>query len=354
MSSERASSRGGGAREALRSGPRCMRGVDGSHPKWVSVFEQLDRVLDVPCPVLLSGPHGVGKQKAARALHESGCGQGGPFVVVDCLGAEPPHAAELDERGCQDEGPEGAHVSAPRKRFGTTSAAEHWVAAARGGTLYIEEITRLPAHAQVTLATLLREDAEPFRLVCASRLPASRLLGDGRLREDFFYRASVVSCGLPTLAERGSDIVELALLFLREATRRHRDVTDIAPTARRLLSSYAWPGNVSELRSVVEHAAAVCSGTKIEPADLPVRLRELGNLDFEPRHDLETQLPEDGLDLRSTLEALENRLLLQALDRTGWNKQRAAALLGLNRTTLVEMLKRKRLVRPTVEPKLAS
>jgi DNA-binding NtrC family response regulator len=194
-----------------------------------------------------------------------------------------------------------------------------------------------------------------FRLVCASRVPAGQLVASRLLRDDFFYAASVVTCVPPLLGSRGDDVLLLAQVFLQETARRlGRKVDDIGPSARRLLTSYRWPGNVSELRAVMEHAVAVSRDTQIEPADLPAHVRDVGTGGEGLGGHGEIQLPEEGLDLRRTLEALENTLLQQALDRTGWNKQRAAALLGLNRTTLVEMLKRKRMARPTSERKMAS
>ncbi len=344
--------------------PRSMTGVDGSDPAWVAMFRQLDRVLDVPCPVLLTGPHGVGKHVTARALHQNGCGSRGPFVWVDCQDPEQPARAPADEHisGVSStlEADETVVVRPAQatRRFGTASSPEEWVRAAAGGTLYVDEITGLPPHAQVALAAALRQDgtaAPRFRLVCASRIAAEQLVGTRLLREDFFYLASVVSCAPPLLRSRRDDVLLLAQMFLEETARRlGREVDDIGPAARRLLTSYRWPGNVSELRSVMEHAVAVSRDAKLEPADLPAHVRDVGAEGERSSGHGEIQLPAEGLDLRRTLEALENTLLQQALDRTGWNKQRAAALLGLNRTTLVEMLKRKRMSRPTSERKMAS
>jgi DNA-binding NtrC family response regulator len=244
------------------------------------------------------------------------------------------------------------------RRFGTASSPDEWARAAAGGTLYVDEITALPPHAQVALGAALRQDgtaAPRFRLVCASRVPAEQLVATRLLRDDFFYLASVVSCVPPLLRSRGDDVLLLAQMFLQETARRlGRQVEDISPAARRLLTSYRWPGNVSELRAVMEHAVAVSRETKLEPADLPARVRDVGTEGDSSSGHGEIHLPAEGLDLRRTLEAIENTLLQQALDRTGWNKQRAAALLGLNRTTLVEMLKRKRMSRPTSERKMAS
>lgn len=304
-----------------------MGSVLGQAPGWVAAFRELDRVVEVNCPVLLSGPHGSGKHTCARALHQAG--GGGPFVHIDALG-------ERQGRGLASAPARGSAL-----RFDVHSPPERWLRSAIRGTLFVSELTALPTTAQVALAEALRHPTPSgrVRIVVGSQFSRDELLEHASVRRDLFYRVSVLSCVLPPLRERGADILALAQAYLDElpgSVPRH-----FSAAAQEILLAYDWPGNMSELRSVVEHAAAIARGPLVAPTDLPRTVRRLNR---PPAQSL--SVPENGIDLRATLEQLEDELLLQALDRAGWNKQRAARLLGLNRTTLVEMLKRKRLRRP--------
>ncbi len=316
--------------------PRTAQGVTGKADAWLHVFRELDRVIDIPCPILLTGPHGSGKHTCARALHRVSAPRR-PFVLVD--GAA----------GAQRSDDAAVH------RVGVDSSPELWIELAASGTLFVSELTHLPPSAQLLLEEMLghvRHRQDGCRLIVASELSVEQLRAHPSVRRGFFYRVSVLSCVVPPLRDRGDDVLELAREFLHDALQRcpvpreaHRrnagTIGRFSPAAEQLLRSYPWPGNIAELRNAVEHAAAFAGGRTVRPVDLPSHLRTLS---APPSVSLE--LPPEGLDLRRTLDALESRFLQEALDRTCWNKQRAARLLGLNRTTLVEMLKRKRLHRP--------
>jgi DNA-binding NtrC family response regulator len=172
--------------------------------------------------------------------------------------------------------------------------------------------------------------------VAAADVDLEQAVHKGTFREDLFYRLNVIHFHVPALSERQDDVGLLVDHFLeRICAKLGRDKLRLSPAADRLLATYGWPGNVRELENSIERAILLCPSGTIEPRDLPARVR--GERHQGP------ELPTSGIDLRKTVEAFENDLIRQALARTGWNKNQAAQLLGLNRTTLVEMLKRKRL-----------
>ena len=146
---------------------------------------------------------------------------------------------------------------------------------------------------------------------------------------------------MPPLRDRAEDIPLLVQHFLLRSTKKTgRKVAGVSRAAAQLLATWSWPGNVRELENTLERAVLLSTGDRIEPGDLPSKVRGLGT---ERR--TTPKLPDSGIDLRAAVEGFENGLIRQALDKTGWNKNRAAMLLGLNRTTLVEMLKRKRMTK---------
>ncbi len=164
-------------------------------------------------------------------------------------------------------------------------------------------------------------------------------VADGLFRKDLFYRLNVIHLKVPSLRERPEDIPSLVQHFLvTQSDRTGRSGVTISARALDLLMAWSWPGNVRELENTIERAVILAPSNVIDAEDLPSAVRGLQSM-----RSVSSALPDGGLDLRRSVEAFENDLIRQALDRTGWNKNRAARLLGLNRTTLVEMLKRKRM-----------
>jgi DNA-binding NtrC family response regulator len=182
------------------------------------------------------------------------------------------------------------------------------------------------------------------RIVAATNRDLETEVTQRRFREDLYYRLNVIHIGLPALRERGDDVEVLAFHFLKSCAARagRTDIVAFSPDALGALRAYAWPGNVRSLENTIERAVLLSAGPLIEVEDLPVRVLEASQSTSEPASGtMQRALPEGGIDLRAAVEEYENRLIAQALERTGRNKNRAAQLLGLNRTTLVEMLKRK-------------
>jgi transcriptional regulator with PAS, ATPase and Fis domain len=322
----------------LRERPRSMQGVVGSSPELLDVFAVVDRVADTNCTVLITGGSGTGKELVARGVHSQSPRASGPFVAVNC-GAIPEALLESELFGHA----RGAFTGAHQTKLGRIGVADK-------GTLFLDEIGELPLALQVKLLRILQaHEYSPVgdtrvlkadvRVVAATNIDLERAVLEGKFRQDLYYRLNVIHLQVPDLRQRVSDIPELVEHFMEAAREKTgRQVLHISRAAMQLLIDYDWPGNVRELENTIERALLLCTGERIEPADLPVRVRGLGN----PGNNC-PKLPESGIDLRAAVESYENDLIRQALDRTGWNKNRAASLLKLNRTTLVEMLKRKRI-----------
>ncbi|MES2522414.1 MAG: sigma-54 dependent transcriptional regulator [Gemmatimonadota bacterium] len=281
-----------------------------------------ERIAPSPHPVLLTGESGTGKEVLALAIHTFS--KRGPFVVVNC-GAIPHQLIEAELFGHE----RGAFTGADRERTGLIEAAH-------GGTLFLDEIGELPLSLQPALlrfvetgevrrvgATRLRRF--DVRVIAATHRDLESEMGEGRFREDLYWRLNVLPLEVSPLRERPADVLPLARHFLAEmgCTR----TLDVATTA--LLSSYAWPGNVRELRNAMHRAAAFGTGASITPADLPPRLREANRVAA-----LVAQASQQQLALRD----VERAYVLEIVRRTDGNKSRAAEILGLDRKTLYRKL----------------
>jgi sigma-54 specific flagellar transcriptional regulator A len=304
------------------------------------VLDTIQRVAASTCTVLITGESGTGKELVVAALHDASPRAGKPLVTVNC-GAIPENLIESELFGHV----RGAFTGAHATRQGHVAAAE-------GGTLFLDEIGELPMLVQVKLLRLLQQreysivgesrvTKSDIRIVAATNRDLEAEVTAHRFREDLYYRLNVIHLELPALRERSEDVELLAIHFLHGCVSRagRRDVLGFTPEALELLRGYAWPGNVRSLENTIERAVLLTAGPLVTAADLPERIRQPST----PQGQAETQrsLPDTGIDLRAAVELYENHLITQALERTGRNKNRAAQLLGLNRTTLVEMLKRK-------------
>ncbi len=325
------------ARRTMR--PTSRGKIVGQHPTMRRVLDTIERVAQSVCTVLITGESGTGKELVVAALHDASPRASKPMVTVNC-GAIPENLIESELFGHAKGAFTGAHAT--RQGF---------VAAAEGGTLFLDEVGELPLSVQVKLLRLLQQreytpvgDARvvkcDVRIVAATNRDLEAEVTARRFREDLFYRLNVIHIDLPSLRERGDDVEMLANHFLQSCAERagRTDVVAFSPDALHALRAYAWPGNVRSLENTIERAVLLCVGPEITADDLPDRIRQPAS---GVQRAAATALPDTGIDLRTAVEQYENRLIVQALERTGRNKNRAAQLLGLNRTTLVEMLKRK-------------
>ncbi len=332
--------------------PRSMAHVVGDASSLVEVYRVIDRVAATPCTILVTGESGTGKELVARAIHETSPRASKAFVAVNC-GAIPEALLESELFGHM----RGAFTGAVATKAGK-------VALAQGGTLFLDELGELPLALQVTLLRLLQnKEYSPVgdtkvhkadvRIVAATNVDLEGAVRAGAFREDLYYRLNVIHLQLPALRERPGDVARLADFFLAvHSERLGRSGLSFAQSTLEALEAWQWPGNVRELENTIERAVLLGMGPAIEPRDLPAKILTNGAVERRaPSVSMTTsvaapatvpsQLPDAGVDLRSAVEVFENDLIKQALSRTNWNKNQAARLLGLNRTTLVEMLKRK-------------
>lgn len=301
------------------------------------------KVARFPTSILISGPSGSGKERVARAIHAESDRAAGPFVAINC-GAIPRELLESDLFGHEKGSFTGAHA----QRQGRFEEAHK-------GTLFLDEIGDMPHDMQVKLLRVLEERTVErvggrgsipvdVRVISATHRDLTVAIDEQRFREDLFYRLAVFPIHLPGLAERVEDIPQLARHFLRNSATGATGL-DFSTDALAALGRHPWPGNVRELRNFIERAAILHAGETIDAAQVDALLLRTKPASQRPTMSA-TILPEQreidpaGIDLRSILADLEARYIKEALSRTGGVVADAARLLGLQRTTLVEKMRR--------------
>lgn len=298
----------------------CAAALMGEHPAMRVVFARVNQIADSGASVLIRGEEGTGKETVARLIHVCGARRAAPFISMRPATAEMPIEDEL---------------------FGTASQ-QGKLATAQQGTLFIDEIGDLPREVQNRLARVMRDQGGPgqggVRVVAATTRNLEQAVREGLFLEDLFYRLNVIPIELPPLRERPEDIPMLAERFRRTMNaRRGHTVPAFSPEVMVRLGAYPWPSNVRQLEYTVDRLVVAAQDRPVGLTDLPVTLRT----DVTELGPALVDLPPHGVDLRLLLTQLEQRLIGQALERTGGNKNRAAELLGMNRTTLVEKLRRR-------------
>ena len=305
----------------------------GSDERLLNALQTVRSVADTDCTVLISGESGTGKELVARAVHKASKRYEHPFVALNCA-AIPESMVEAELFGHA----RGAFTGAVASRCGR-------VAAANGGTLFLDEVGDMPLAAQAKLLRMLQDKtitpvgadiAIPIdvRIVAATNRNLEDMVANGTFRGDLYYRLSVIPIELPALRERAEDVELLANRFLKQANERNgRKVTQINSSAIRALRSHHWPGNVRELSHLIERTVLLKGEGIIAKQDLGLRSVGSGG-----RHPVASA--ESSLDLREAISKVERQLIHRALERTGGNRTEAAALLGLNRTTLVEKIRK--------------
>ncbi len=335
--------------------------VVGESPEILDALETIRRVAATDCSILITGETGTGKELFARAVHRGSNRKNRKFIPINCA-AIPEQLLESELFGHI----KGAFTGAVNARPGRFMSAHE-------GTIFLDEIGDLPLSAQAKLLRVLEErvvspvgaDADlpvDVRIIAATHRNLEKMVEEGTFRADLYFRLAVVPVELPALRERPEDIIRIAeLCIARSAAKLGRKVEGIDDAARQTLLSYSWPGNVRELAHMIERAVLLTRGDSIVDADLQIPGRkvkfarassqELRASGSSPVIAIKATEPttvvnapaiplSDTLDLRSALENLERQLIDRALTKAGGNRTEAAALLGLNRTTLVEKLRK--------------
>ena len=314
----------------------------------ISALETIQQIASSTCSILIIGETGTGKELFARAAHRASPRRNRPFIPVNCA-AIPETLLETELFGHL----KGAFTGATNARPGRFMTANE-------GTIFLDEIGDLPLVAQAKLLRVLEErvvspvgsDTDvpvDVRIVAATHHNLETMVAQGTFRADLYFRLAVVPIALPSLRDRADDILRLAdICVARSCERMGRVIEGFDAAARTALCHYAWPGNVRELCHMIERAVLLCRKSRLGESDLqlpnskqrfaqaPVAsTTEIACAPKQPANDTHS-----SLDLRTALENLEREMIERALLRAGGNRTEAAALLGLNRTTLVEKLRK--------------
>ena len=319
----------------------ALRRIITSDGEMQKIFNVIEKVAETNSTVLILGESGTGKELIARAIHElSGCR--GHFVPVNC-GAIPDNLLESELFGHE----KGAFTGAIQSRPGRFVLAD-------GGTIFLDEIGEMSPHLQVKLLRVLQDKMVEavggvkarqvnVRVIAATNVNLREQVAAGKFREDLFYRLQVVPVEVPALRTRPGDVATLANYFAKKcAEQTGRRPLVFSEEVLDAFRGYRWPGNVRELENLTERLSILIDSNAVYLSDLPAHLLDGSAPESESARAV---LPDSGLDFNQVVEQFENDLIRQALERTQGNKKAAARLLNLNRTTLVEKIKKKGLDR---------
>jgi len=330
----------------LRSELRRIGGFEnivGTSRAMQKVFEMIEKVSYTDCTVLITGSSGTGKELVARAIHSHSNRSDRPFVVINC-GAIPEELLESELFGHE----KGAFTGAHKRRIGRFEMAD-------GGTIFLDEIGEMSPSLQVKLLRVLQErefervgGIKPIkvdvRIIAATNRDLKVAIKEGKFREDLYYRLNVIPIHLPDLKDRKSDIPLLIDHFLRKYSKESNgNIKGITKDALNIFMRYNWPGNIRELENIVKRIIILSDGEIIDVDDIPEYMKE----DIEVEDDrwrLKNIKPiEKGMGLNEAVREFEKRLIMEALEKSNGITSRAAKILKINRTTLIEKIKKQKI-----------
>jgi len=321
-----------------------FKGLIGHSPCMKRIYELIEKIADTESTILITGESGTGKELVAKTIHYSSSRSQAPFVPVNCA-AIPKDLLESELFGHE----KGAFTGALNVRIGRFELAH-------GGTLFLDEIAELDPSLQVKLLRVLQEREfervggiktikMDVRILVATNKDLERATREGKFREDLYYRLNVIPLNLPPLREKTEDIPVLVNYFVHKfADKKKRESFTFSTEAIQCLTRYRWPGNVRELENLIERLTILVTKDAVTTSDLPEKFHPLSDAQLPENSCTETrmdfEIPEHGININSVVENMERNLILKALKKTGGVKNRAAKMLGLNRTTLIEKMKK--------------
>lgn len=310
--------------------------IVSDNEKMQAIFSQVERVSNTDSTVLIYGESGTGKELIARAIHYNSHRQDKALVAINC-GAIPKDLLESELFGHE----KGAFTGATALRQGRFELAN-------GGTIFLDEIGELDLSLQVKLLRILQEREfervggtrtikVDIRVLAATNKNLETLVAQQQFRDDLYWRLHVIPLTLPPLRERLSDLPLLIAHFITRCNVEKKcQLRGITPEALQMLSGYHWPGNIRELENMIERIAILQGDGMITPGSLPEQVFRTHTSNLVPV----VTIPPEGIHFDATIEAFEQQLLLKALVTAGGNKSLAAKLLHMNRTTLIEKVKK--------------
>ncbi len=321
-------------------------GIIGRSRKMIELYKLVNKVIPLSVTVLLTGESGTGKELFAKAIHYLSSRKGNPFIPVHC-GAIPENLLEDELFGHV----KGSFTGAISDKLGKFEVAN-------GGTLFLDEISTMSPNLQVKLLRVLQEREVTrigsnkiikvdVRIISASNRDLKEMVEKEEFREDLYYRLNVYPIRIPPLRDRREDIPLLANHILKTFCEREGiEEKQFSLSAINLLKNYDFPGNVRELENIVQRIAIITDSRKIIlPSDIPYELRAAAKKREEEL--MKTPEVDGSFSLQSIVKNVEKKLILESLEKTGWNKKKAAELLKLKRTTLIEKIKKMNLEKNT-------
>jgi len=305
------------------------------------IFSIVEKVADSNTSIMITGETGTGKGLIARAIHESSDRNNNPFIQINC-GAISEGLLESELFGHV----KGAFTGAIANKPGKFELAQ-------GGSIFLDEIGDMSTDLQVKVLRVLEENEfEPVggsktikanvRVVAATHRDLEEEVQKENFREDLFYRLYVIPMVLPPLKEKKSDIPLLVSHFLNLFCReKKKDIITISDEALEIFMYYSWPGNVRELKNLIERLVVLSESAEITPKDLPKKLTTIKQPEILP----EMGAPGEGVDFNTAVTKYEKTLIINALEKTNWIKNKAADFLQIKRTTLVEKIKRHKIIK---------